>query len=379
MSYWLDLFTPYTWWRFREHGATVTGFRPRQRTTAFARVKPGDLFLCYLVRLSRWCGILEVGSDAYEDTSPIFADTNDPFPIRFKVRSQVMLDFETAVPIEVPDLWKQLSFTRDLELGAVGWAQSAGLRRSLLQIGKDDGDLIARILREQAQAQQPFPLDAADRRHIGQRTVVRTEQGEVEVEVPEKEVDAPENEEAADDQGEEQEVRTSIRVQASIAQLGAILGFSIWVPPSDRGRVADALPPPFREKLVDSLPLNYDLATLKTIENIDVIWLDRRSIAHAFEVEHTTAIYSGLLRMADLLAMQPRMNISLHIVAPATRREKVRREIVRPVFSVLEGGAMVEKCSFLTFDAIDEILQQPRLMHMRESILEDHEEFFDAS
>jgi hypothetical protein len=88
---------------------------------------------------------------------------------------------------------------------------------------------------------------------------------------------------------------------------------------------------------VTTLPLNYDLATLKTIENIDVIWLQRRAIAHAFEVEHTTAIYSGLLRMADLLAMQPRMDISLHIVAPLERRDQVRREIVRPVFSVLEG------------------------------------------
>ena len=28
------------------------------------------------------------------------------------------------------------------------------------------------------------------------------------------------------------------------------------------------------------------------------------------------AIYSGLLRMADLLALQPNMNIRLHIVAP---------------------------------------------------------------
>ena len=128
-----------------------------------------------------------------------------------------------------------------------------------------------------------------------------------------------------------------------------------------------------------TLPLNYDLATLKTIENIDVIWLERRAIAHAFEVEHTTAIYSGLLRMADLLAMQPRMNISLHIVAPLERRDQVRREIVRPVFSVLEGGAMAERCSLLTYEALDEILQQPNLAHMKETIVEDYEEFFDGA
>lgn len=129
---------------------------------------------------------------------------------------------------------------------------------------------------------------------------------------------------------------------------------------------------------VTVLPLNYDMATLKTIENIDVIWLDRHSIAHAFEIEHTTAIYSGLLRIADLLAMQPRMDISLHIVAPVERREQVRREIVRPVFSVMEGGSMAERCSFLSCNAIEDILTQPNLSHMRESIIEDYEEFFDT-
>lgn len=130
--------------------------------------------------------------------------------------------------------------------------------------------------------------------------------------------------------------------------------------------LSELLPGACHEKLVAKLPLNYDLATLKTIENIDVIWLQRRAIVHAFEVEHTTAIYSGLLRMADLLAMQPRMNISLHIVAPIERRDQVRREIVRPVFSVLEDGAMAGRCSFLSYEAVAEILEQPNLAHMRE-------------
>lgn len=193
-------------------------------------------------------------------------------------------------------------------------------------------------------------------------------------------MEVPEREETKFEPVEsEREVRASIQMQANVVQLGAILGFNVWLPPSDRTRVSEALPAQHRDKLVTTLPLNYDTATLKTIENIDVIWLERRSIAHAFEIEHTTAIYSGLLRMADLLALQPRIQISLHIVAPASRREQVRREIVRPVFSVLEGGAMAERCSFLSYDALDGILQQPNLRHTRETILEDYEEFFDAS
>jgi hypothetical protein len=90
MKYWLDLFTPYTWQRFREHGATISGFRPRQRKAAYERVTRGDILICYLVKLSRWCGALEVESDAFEDTTPIFADTNDPFSIRFKVKPQIL-------------------------------------------------------------------------------------------------------------------------------------------------------------------------------------------------------------------------------------------------------------------------------------------------
>ena len=82
--------------------------------------------------------------------------------------------------------------------------------------------------------------------------------------------------------------------------------------------------------------------------------------------------------MADLLAMQPNMNIDLHIVAPDERRDNVRREIVRPVFSVLEGGPMSGRCSFLPYTAIDQRLSEPNLVHLRPSIIEDYEEYFDA-
>jgi hypothetical protein len=369
MNYWLDLFTPYTWDRFREHGATISGFRPRQRKVAFEKIRPGDMLICYLVKLSRWCGSLEVLSDAFEDSTPIFADENDPFPIRFKVRPQVMFDFEHAIPIE--NMWSELSFTNQLRAGSVGWAQAAKLRQSLISISSDDGAAILRALERQKSERHVFQLEQSDLRHIGQRTVVRTESGVVEVEVPDREVE---------EQAEEASVapRLSIKMQAHLSRLGAILGFTIWIPPSDRTRVLELLPTTYHPKLVATLPLNYDQATLKTIENIDVIWLDRRAIAHAFEVEHTTAIYSGLLRMADLLAMQPRMNIALHIVAPIERRDQVRREIIRPVFSVLEGGAMADRCSFLSYNDVEQLLGQPNLAHLRETVLEDFEEYFDA-
>ena len=207
MNYWLDLFTPYTWTRFREHGTSISGFRPRQRHAAFEKVMPGDLLLCYLVKLSRWCGVLEVVSAAFEDHAPIFAEENDPFPVRFKVTPIVVLDFEHAIPIE--ELWDRLSFTKTLVRGSVGWAQAAKLRQSLIQIGDVDGEIIKRALDEQARSRRVFELDASDLRHVGQRTVIRTEQGEVEVEVPDREEEEEEEE-------ERQEGQAPVEVRASL-------------------------------------------------------------------------------------------------------------------------------------------------------------------
>ena len=172
--------------------------------------------------------------------------------------------------------------------------------------------------------------------------------------------------------------RASLTFQAKIAQLGASLGFKIWLPQNDRKRIVKRLPAACHPRVVTELPLNYDAETQKTIGAIDVIWLQARTIARAFEVEHSTVIFSGLLRMADLLAMQPRTKIPLHVVAPTERRDQVRREIVRPVFSVLEGGAMAKRCSFISYEAIDEMLAQPNLSHMKETVIEDYEEYFDA-
>ena len=126
--------------------------------------------------------------------------------------------------------------------------------------------------------------------------------------------------------------------------------------------------------LKDSLPLNYDDTTLRTIEQIDVLWLKGRAVARAFEVEHTTAVYSGILRMADLLALQPNMDIKLHIVAPETRKKKVFEEILRPVFSLLEGRPLAKTCTFLSYDTIKEVYALPHLGHVSDTILDEYSE-----
>ena len=112
---------------------------------------------------------------------------------------------------------------------------------------------------------------------------------------------------------------------------------------------------------------------LRTIERIDVLWLRGRSITRAFEVEHTTSIDSGILRRADLLALQPNMDIRLHMVAPAHRREKVKEEIQRPVFSLLERGALSESCTFISYDSIRQLALRPHLSYLSDTVLDEYD------
>jgi len=82
----------------------------------------------------------------------------------------------------------------------------------------------------------------------------------------------------------------------------------------------------------------------------------------------------GLLRMADLLALQPNMDIRLHIVAPTAKREKVFQEIRRPVFSLLERGPLSELCTYLSYDGLRDLAEEKHLSHLSDSVLDEYAE-----
>jgi hypothetical protein len=374
MPHYLDLFTPRTWTIFMEHGQDVSGFRYRQRASA-AKIKPGDVFLCYLVKVSRWAGALEVTSECYIDETPIF-DEPDPYTVRFQVRPIITFPAEHAIPIDAQGLWESLSLTRNMERRAAGWAQHANLRASLRAIAPEDAELIMTALRTQAVDNINYPFSPAEQRRMARKKTIQTETRAVIIEIPEDDEEEIADVQATlpDEAVADEEARESHQIQATLAHIGAEMGFRVWIPRGDRQKVLGLVSQQTGAAFLDVLPLNYDDATLRTVEQIDVIWLKNRSMARAFEVEHTTAIYSGLLRMADLLALQPNMNIRLHIVAPAEKREKVLREIRRPVFSLLDRGPLYESCSYLPYDAIRDIASTRHLGHMSDSLIEEYEE-----
>jgi hypothetical protein len=167
--------------------------------------------------------------------------------------------------------------------------------------------------------------------------------------------------------------RESIQVQALLAEIGDRMGMQVWIPRADRSGVLGVWHGDHRP-ILERLPLNYDDTTLRTIEQIDVLWLKGRSIRRAFEIEHTTSVYSGILRMADLLALQPNMDIKLHIVAPESRRDKVFQELRRPVFSLLDRGPLSESCTYIAYDGVRQLSQLPHLAHLADSVVDTYAE-----
>lgn len=75
----------------------------------------------------------------------------------------------------------------------------------------------------------------------------------------------------------------------------------------------------------------------------------------AFEVETTTSIYSGLLRMSDLLAVVPALKIKLFIVAPKDRQKKFFQEVDRPTFRKI---GLSDYCRFISIEDLEDLSEK---------------------
>jgi len=70
-----------------------------------------------------------------------------------------------------------------------------------------------------------------------------------------------------------------------------------------------------------------------TIRLIDVLWFSGEKVEAAFEVEHSTSIYSGIVRMLDLaLGLPQPLAGAYFLVAPDGREADVAAQFARPAF-----------------------------------------------
>lgn len=126
---------------------------------------------------------------------------------------------------------------------------------------------------------------------------------------------------------------THTEIQGWLRDMGLGLGFDVWIASNDRGRSygTGRLGDHCINQLSEGMTAGMDSVRL-----IDVVWVTRETstVAAAFEVEHSTTIYSGIVRMLDLaLGTRVGENSALFLVAPDNRREEVQQQLRRPAFS----------------------------------------------
>lgn len=125
---------------------------------------------------------------------------------------------------------------------------------------------------------------------------------------------------------------THTEVQGWLRDLGLALGYAVWIAANDQsrlyagGRLGDGC--------LDALPTPIATAPgADAVRLIDVLWLDAGGVVAAFEVEHSTSIYSGIVRMLDLaLGVPGGAAQGLFLVAPDDRESQVRDQLRRPAF-----------------------------------------------
>ena len=145
---------------------------------------------------------------------------------------------------------------------------------------------------------------------------------------------------------------THTEVQGWLRDLGKALGFDVWIAANDRARLLGT------GKLGDgclaTLPSKVgNIEGADAVRLIDVLWLavGTDTVVAAFEVEHTTSIYSGIVRLLDLsTGVESAKGLHMFLVAPDCREQDVRDQLLRPAFRNVNSL----KVKFLPYGALQE-------------------------
>ena len=150
MRYYIDLFSPETAKAFEQSKKDISGFRISRKTYVENQdIGFKDKFICYVTRLQRFIGLLEVKSKYFIDQTPIFINENDPFELRFNVEPLVWLPLIKGIPIHEDFIWSSLSFTKLLSKDSNKWTFMVFSSPRLWP--KEDCEFLEKILIKQSQ------------------------------------------------------------------------------------------------------------------------------------------------------------------------------------------------------------------------------------
>ncbi len=133
-------------------------------------------------------------------------------------------------------------------------------------------------------------------------------------------------------QEEKQEENLHTEMQYHLLKIGVALGFDVTPASNDKSKAFNGNS--FSFISLNQFPqLPTDKDTQNTIKLIDVLWFQKgtNNIIGAFEVEKSTSIYSGILRLSDLHFSIADGDEVFYIIIPNSREKDVIMQLSRPV------------------------------------------------
>jgi type II restriction enzyme len=130
---------------------------------------------------------------------------------------------------------------------------------------------------------------------------------------------------------EKQEEDLHTEMQYHLLKIGNALGYDVIAASNDRSRQHSGNS--FSFMSLQQFPeINLDKETLNTVKLIDVLWFQKstNNVIAAFEVEKSTSIYSGILRLTDLSYTIADGDEVFYLIVPDKREKDVCMQLCRP-------------------------------------------------
>ena len=144
-----------------------------------------------------------------------------------------------------------------------------------------------------------------------------------------------------------------VRVIKVISEFGDIFGFDIWI-----GEPEIRKNPELKKyRTVEELAIvGVDEIALNRLKNVDVIWLQRKTIPITLiEVENTTSPRDGLLRMGNVFEVMPHLDIKTFTILPNKKESNLKDIIQEPSIKRLIGERTIY---YATYSLIAELMDE---------------------
>ena len=237
--------------------------------------------------------------------------------ILYFIHPTIILPFNTAMLNGF-----NLLFNENKKLGS--WDSYLEMRELILQVNNQLKNLLSKDLG----AISGLLFD------IGAGKIVVDENAQLIIEKVQKKIETTQRKRHKEVEAEIEEEKMHTKIQYLLIKIGKSLGYDVIVASNDRTKSYND--ENFSFMCLPTLPaMEVENDVLKTIDLIDVLWLEKgiNKIVCAFEIEKSTSIYSGILRLTDLALTFSNAKVKIYLVAPDKRENEIIAQLKRPSIS----------------------------------------------